>query len=144
MQKRKQGFTLVEMLVVIGIIAVLVAIVVPTVTSSTSKAKAATDASNLRSTLARADILLMDGTDETALAALKGKVAKCKSFPDAEMYLVNNLPAFIDIYYVDDGNYYGLSYFSAVADTGSAAGIAITKPTGSNYDGKWVNLSAAD
>ena len=45
----KKGFTLVEMLVVIAIIAILVAVIVPTVSSSTNKAKAATDAANLRS-----------------------------------------------------------------------------------------------
>ena len=45
----KKGFTLIEMLVVIAIIAVLVAIIIPVVSNSTTKAKAATDAANLRS-----------------------------------------------------------------------------------------------
>ena len=45
----KKGFTLIEMLVVIAIIAVLVAIIIPTVSSATVKAAAATDAANLRS-----------------------------------------------------------------------------------------------
>lgn len=44
-----KGFTLIEMLVVIAIIAVLVAIAIPTVTSATDKAAAATNAANLRS-----------------------------------------------------------------------------------------------
>ena len=45
----KKGFTLIEMLVVIAIIAVLVSIIIPTVTSATDKAKAASIAANLRS-----------------------------------------------------------------------------------------------
>lgn len=45
----KKGFTLIEMLVVIAIIAVLVAIIIPVVSSATVKAAAATDAANLRS-----------------------------------------------------------------------------------------------
>ena len=48
----KKGFTLIEMLVVIAIIAVLVAIVIPVVGSSTDKAGAATNAANLRAVYA--------------------------------------------------------------------------------------------
>ena len=44
----KKGFTLIEMLVVIAIIAILVAIIIPTVLQSSAKAKAGTDAANLR------------------------------------------------------------------------------------------------
>lgn len=46
--KNRNGFTLIEMLVVIAIIAILVAVMVPIVTGSTDKASAATNASNLR------------------------------------------------------------------------------------------------
>lgn len=56
MKMNKKGFTLIEMLVVIAIIAILVAIVIPTVTSATTKAKAATDAANVRSAMAEAEI----------------------------------------------------------------------------------------
>lgn len=52
----KKGFTLIEMLVVIAIIAVLVSIIVPTVSSATKKANYATDAANLRSALAECEI----------------------------------------------------------------------------------------
>ena len=48
----KKGFTLIEMLVVIAIIAILVSIIVPVVGNSTVKAAAATNAANLRSAAA--------------------------------------------------------------------------------------------
>ena len=46
--KSKKGFTLIEMLIVVGIIAVLVAVSIPMVNSSLDKAKNATDAANER------------------------------------------------------------------------------------------------
>lgn len=57
----KKGFTLIEMLAVIAIIAVLVAIIVPAVGSSTTKAKAATNAANLRSAAASITIDYVNG-----------------------------------------------------------------------------------
>ena len=59
----KKGFTLIEMLVVIAIIAVLVSIVIPVVGDSTAKAKAATDAANLRSVMAEAQINIVSDDD---------------------------------------------------------------------------------
>ena len=58
----KKGFTLIEMLAVIAIIAVLVSIIVPAVGSSTTKAKAATNAANLRSAAASITIEYVNGT----------------------------------------------------------------------------------
>ena len=45
----KKGFTLMEMLIVVAIIAVLVAVAIPTFTSALNKAKAGTDLANIRS-----------------------------------------------------------------------------------------------
>ena len=59
----KKGFTLIEMLVVIAIIAVLVSIVIPVVGNSTEKAKEAADAANIRSAIAEVTTkALGDGT----------------------------------------------------------------------------------
>lgn len=48
LKKNEKGFTLMEMLIVVAIIAVLVAIAIPTFNSSLNRAKAATDAANIR------------------------------------------------------------------------------------------------
>ena len=61
MKMNKKGFTLIEMLVVIAIIAVLVSIIIPTVSSATTKAAAATDAANLRSIVAEATTDYLNG-----------------------------------------------------------------------------------
>lgn len=48
-RKNKKGFTLMEMLIVIGIIAVLVAIAIPTFGGAQKKARYAADLANVRS-----------------------------------------------------------------------------------------------
>ena len=55
----KKGFTLMEMLIVVAIIAVLVAVAIPTFTSSLNKAKAGVDLANIRSGYANAQIIAM-------------------------------------------------------------------------------------
>ena len=84
----KKGFTLIEMLVVIAIIAILVAIVIPVVGNSTAKAQAATDAANLRSAQAALQIAVLNGdagedndgtvAEYEALLDTKAPVAKTK------------------------------------------------------------------
>ena len=65
----KKGFTLIEMLVVIAIIAVLVSIVIPVVGNSTTKAKAATDAANLRAVQAEVTTAILTGTGDSITTA---------------------------------------------------------------------------
>lgn len=54
MQKKKKGFTLAELLIVVAIIAVLVAISIPIFNSQLKKARCATDQANVRSAKAAA------------------------------------------------------------------------------------------
>ena len=47
-KRNRKGFTLMEMLIVVAIIAILIAVAIPTFSSALTKAKAATDEANLR------------------------------------------------------------------------------------------------
>ena len=55
----KKGFTLMEMLIVVAIIAILVAIAIPTFSGALNKARASTDLANIRSGYASAQITAM-------------------------------------------------------------------------------------
>lgn len=76
--KNKKGFTLMEMLIVVAIIAILIAIAIPTFASSLNKARVATDEANIRSGYASVmtDVLMDDnysvegGTTKSATYAL--------------------------------------------------------------------------
>ncbi len=54
--KKQGGFTLVEMLIVVAIIAILIAVSIPMVTGALDKAKQATDAANARAAKAEASV----------------------------------------------------------------------------------------
>ena len=78
LKKNKKGFTLMEMLIVVAIIAVLVAIAIPTFNASLNKARIATDEANIRagyaSTLATvltSDFDVEQAAGETAVYFLK-------------------------------------------------------------------------
>ena len=98
MYKRKKGFTLIEMLVVIAIIAILVSIVIPTVTSGTTRADAAVDAANLRSALGalNSEIML---NNEIAIEFIRDmEPSESKLHPGCKLYVVYTIPGIIDVY----------------------------------------------
>ena len=69
MMKNRKGFTLMEMLIVVAIIAILVIIAIPTFNSALAKARAATDVANIRSGYAAALVEAMtNGVDKTTEA----------------------------------------------------------------------------
>lgn len=60
-RKNKKGFTLMEMLIVVAIIAILVAIAIPTFGGALDQAKYNTDIANVRAWYAETQIGLMTG-----------------------------------------------------------------------------------
>lgn len=69
LKKNEKGFTLMEMLIVVAIIAVLIAIAIPTFTASLNKAKVATDEANIRAGYASAMAELIAGDTDVADSA---------------------------------------------------------------------------
>ena len=128
-RKSKKGFTLIEMLVVIAIIAILVAVIIPTISNATVKAKAATDAANLRSMMGLANTLLMDNDENEAATFAGMQAGSCKTFPGAVAYMGYVNPGFMLPCYVLNGQYYTLTYFADIADTGSTT-EGTAKPEG--------------
>ena len=132
----KKGFTLIEILIVIAIIAILVSIVVPAVSNSTIKAKASTDAANLRSVLSELSIthLSANKSGATATATAKnftltytnGKLTGCTIndvCPKSEALTTTTA---VTVYYQEStdsflvayGNY-GIEDMALVAETGT-------------------------
>lgn len=79
--KNSKGFTLMEMLIVVAIIAILVAIAIPSFTSQLEKAREAADIANIRSAYAEAMAnYLSKGSNETsAVAYTASKMTQSKS-----------------------------------------------------------------
>ena len=65
--KKESGFTLVEMLIVVAIIAILIAVSIPMVTGALDKARVATDQANERSAMAVALITYLSEDDPMML-----------------------------------------------------------------------------
>jgi prepilin-type N-terminal cleavage/methylation domain-containing protein len=58
-----KGFTLMEVLIVVAIIAVLVAIAIPVMSSQLEKSREAVDAANIRSAYAEVSVAFLTGDD---------------------------------------------------------------------------------
>lgn len=120
----KKGFTLIEMLVVIAIIAVLVSIIIPVVGNSTAKAAAATNAANLRSVLAQCTIEQMNGTTFTdgqelsSPAAKEIKAIEAVTDEDCAMVAVDDEGNITNAYFVNE--LYDIEYYAYYAANGAA------------------------
>lgn len=80
MKQNKNGFTLMEMLIVIAIIAVLIAVAIPVFASQLEKAREATDLANVRSAYAQVSTeVLLGDSEATVTVNLKQKQADWQS-----------------------------------------------------------------
>lgn len=80
MKQNKNGFTLMEMLIIIAIIAVLIAVAIPVFASQLEKAREATDLANVRSAYAQVSTeALLGDSEATVTVNLKQKQADWQS-----------------------------------------------------------------
>lgn len=126
MRQHRKGFTLIEMLIVVAIIAVLVAIIMPVVGNTTVKAKAATDAANLRVVYAELNIHVLSGEMEIPEILSAVSEPNSKIDPEAVICAVFNAPGFIQVYYAHGTTYYGIDYLSELATNGPDSPVLAT------------------
>lgn len=129
----RKGFTLIEMLVVIAVVSVLVAIIIPTVSNATMKARAATDAANLRTVLGVANIQLVESNADAAAAFASLNAADSATFPGAKPYIYFVDPGFIIAYYEYNGAPYTVESFAEAASSGKAPEPATLPAGGTPY-----------
>ena len=123
--KSHKGFTLIEMLVVIAIIAVLVAIIIPVVGNSTTKAKAATDAANLRSAQSSITIATLTTSDLSAISAVTdGNATSYKTLTGSDAPVCKTDPNDAFGYTIDANGNVNVYYDSATQNIAYYAGIA--------------------
>ena len=137
-RKNTKGFTLIEMLVVITIISILVAIVIPVVGNADARARAATDAANLRTVFADLNMYVLNGVSSVTDVINSSLHPISKIDPDAVLYALYDTPGFIQVYYVNGDVYYSMDYLAEIASNGpnspKLAEIGTAKP---DHDGTW-------
>lgn len=130
--RTKKGFTLIEMLVVIAIIAVLVSIIVPAVSNGQIKARAAADAANLRTVLGLLNVDVVNG-DKTVQEIIDSSENPTSMMDrDAKLNAVFETPGFVDVFYINGSKCYSLEYLSELAangpDSPALETIGLAKP----------------
>lgn len=117
--RKKKGFTLAELLIVVAIIAVLVAISIPIFTAQLEKAREATDAANIRAAYAEMSAAVL--SEDATLDGTNGDITyKLKSGTAADGNLVYQ--ATIKLHQTKAG------WQSASLENGSIGGISAGSP----------------
>lgn len=137
--RNRHGFTLIEMLVVIAIIAILVSIVVPAIGENISKAEATTDAANLRSVLGQVNTLIVGGSKLNATVASCLQTADSIMYPGAKTYILYCDTHFVETFYVLDDKFYSIDYFADIAAESESDEPTAkpTPPVGSDMVYEW-------
>lgn len=117
---KRNGFTLIEMLVVIAIISLLVSMIIPAASGKIETAQATTDASNLRSVLGQVNSFLVGGAKLDAASASALQTSDSQTYPGAKTYILYCDTHFVQTYYVVGDAYYGIDYFAEIAATGES------------------------
>ena len=81
----KKGFTLMEMLIVVAIIAVLVGIAIPTMSNQLEKAREATDAANIRALYAEAMVECLNSDTSAAVTKTYTITQKTTGWANSEL-----------------------------------------------------------
>jgi prepilin-type N-terminal cleavage/methylation domain-containing protein len=139
MNKTNKGFTLMEMPIVIAVISILVSAIFPSVSASLTKAKASSDAANLRNVLGQVNTFLVNEDKFDSITASQLQTSECNTFSGAKLYVLYCDTHFVDTYYVVGNQYYGIDYFSTIAKGESSAQSTAkpTAPAGSGLIYEW-------
>ena len=89
MRRNTKGFTLMEMLIGVAIVAILVAIAIPAFSATLNKARVAADAANIRAGYAKAMAMVLDNTDyskNTAYYLMQDGSIKEGGMPESNRY----------------------------------------------------------
>ena len=131
--RNNHGFTLIEMLLVVAVIAVLVSIIVPRVSNATDKSAAAADAANLRaakSAIASGILEGIYGANEASIPAEELDVPVTSNYKAAGAFSAKIEDGVISVFY----GAMDINALADIADNGVAdlsnAGSATVAPEG--------------
>lgn len=138
MKKRDEGFTLVELMVVVLIIAILIAIAIPTFLGARHRAQDRAAQSNLRNSLTAAKVFYSDAEDYNFA------VADLDNIHAGLTYVNNNAPVAGQVGYLILANTDGAANQSVVfvAESNSGAWFCLLDQASGSAAGAYYGVSA--